>query len=113
MRLVLALICVAAVVSTAAPACADIDGSDQVFLAALNKDGLTYGDPEHAITAAKAVCNLANGGMSGVEIVRNLQELNPAFEGNGAAEFTAIAASAYCPTTLAGVNQSPAPKSGG
>jgi hypothetical protein len=48
-----------------------------------------------------------------VEIVKNLQELNPAFEGDGAAKFTAIAASAYCPKTLTGVGQGAAPKSGG
>jgi len=108
MRLVLALACVAAVIGTAPPARADIDGNDQVFLAALTAAGLTYQDPEHAITAGKAVCNLVDGGMPGVEIVKNLQELNPAFEGDGAAKFTAIAASAYCPKTISGVNQGPA-----
>jgi hypothetical protein len=113
MRLVLALACVAAVIGAAAPASADIDGNDQVFLAALQAAGLTYQDPDHAITAGKAVCNLVDGGMPGVEIVKNLQELNPAFEGDGAAKFTAIAASAYCPKTISGVNQGPAPKSGG
>ena len=113
MRLVLALACVAAVIGTAPPARADIDGNDQVFLAALTAAGLTYQDPEHAITAGKAVCNLVDGGMPGVEIVKNLQELNPAFEGDGAAKFTAIAASAYCPKTISGVNQGPAPKTGG
>ena len=113
MRLVLALACVAAVVGTAPPARADIDGNDQVFLAALKAAGLTYEDPDHAISAGKAVCNLVDGGMPGVEIVKNLQELNPAFEGDGAAKFTAIAASAYCPKTLTGVGQGAAPKSGG
>jgi len=113
MRLVLALACVAAAIGTAAPACADIDGNDQVFLTALKAAGLTYEDPEHAITAGKTVCNLVDGGMPGVEIVKNLQELNPAFEGDGAAKFTAIAASAYCPTTLTRGGQGPAPKTGG
>ncbi|MGA7049979.1 MAG: DUF732 domain-containing protein [Mycobacterium sp.] len=113
MRLVLALTCVAAVIGTAAPAHADVDGNDQSFLAALKQAGLTYEDPERAITAGKEVCNLVDGGMTGVEIVKNLQELNPGFEDNGAAQFTAIAASAYCPKTLAGVGHGATPKSGG
>ena len=113
MRLVLVLACVAAVMGTAAPAYADIDGNDQTFLVALEQSGLSYLNPDRAITAGKMVCNLVDEGMSGVEIVKNLQELNPGVQGDGAAKFTAIAATTYCPKTLTGADQSPAPKSGG
>jgi hypothetical protein len=113
MRLALVLASVAVVIGTAAPACADIDSNDQVFLAALKQSGLTYQDPDRAIAIGKTVCDLVDRGMTGAEIVKNLQDLNPGFEGDGAAKFTAIAASAYCPKTLAGAGQGSAPKSGG
>jgi Protein of unknown function (DUF732) len=113
MRLVLLLASVAAVIGTAAPAYADIDGNDQAFLVALKQAGLTYQDPDRAIAVGKTVCNLVDGGMTGVEIVKNLQDLNPGFEGDGAAKFTAIAAEAYCPKSLTGEGQGPAPKGGG
>jgi hypothetical protein len=51
--------------------------------------------------------------MTGVEIVKDLQQLNPGFEDSGAAKFTAIAATAYCPKSLTSEDQSPVPKSGG
>jgi len=107
------LVCVAAAIGAAAPAYADFDGSDQVFLAALKQAGLTYQDPERAVTVGRTVCNLVDEGMTGVEIVKNLQELNPGFVENGAAQFTAIAASAYCPKSLTSVDQPAGPKSGG
>jgi hypothetical protein len=113
MRLSLLLASAAAAISTAAPAYADVDGNDQAFLVALNQAGLTYLNPDRAIAVGKTVCNLVDQGMPGVEIVKNLQELNPGFEDNGAAKFTAIAASAYCPKSLTREDQGPAPKSGG
>jgi Protein of unknown function (DUF732) len=113
MRLVLVLASVAAVIGTAAPAYADIGSSDQVFLAALKEAGLTYQDPDRAIAIGHTVCRLVDGGMTGMEIVKNLQDLNPGFQGDGAAKFTAIAATAYCPKSLTGEGQGPAQKSGG
>ena len=113
MRLILLLASVAAAIGTAAPAYADIDSKDQVFLVALNQAGLTYLNPARAIAAAKTVCNLVDQGMTGVEIVKDLQQLNPGFEDSGAAKFTAIAATAYCPKSLTSEDQSPVPKSGG
>ncbi|HUH69678.1 MAG TPA: DUF732 domain-containing protein [Mycobacterium sp.] len=113
MRLVLLLASIAAVIGTAGPAYADIDGQDQAFLAALTQAGLTYMNPDRAITAGKSVCDLADQGMTGVEIVNNLQERNPAFQGDGAAKFAAIAAKAYCPDSLTGQDRGPAPPGGG
>jgi Protein of unknown function (DUF732) len=113
MRPVLLLASVAAVIGTAAPAYADPDGKDQAFLNALTQAGLTYMSADRAITAGKQVCSLADGGMTGEEIVRNLQDRNPGFQGPGAAKFAAIAASAYCPEKLTQTeDQGPPPKSG-
>jgi hypothetical protein len=105
MRRLPMLLSVAAMIAVAAPAHADADGNDQSFLVALNQAGLTYQDPDRAVAAGKQVCNLVDGGMTGVDIVKNLEQYNPGFAGDGAAKFTAIAAEAYCPTALARVHQ--------
>jgi Protein of unknown function (DUF732) len=112
MRPALFLASAAVVIATAAPAHADLDGKDQAFLTTLSQAGLTYLNPERAVAAAKDVCDLANGGMTGEEIVKNLQDRNPGFQGQGAAKFTAIAASAYCPEQLTPQDQGSAPKGG-
>jgi len=113
MRLVLLLASVATVIGTAGPAYADPDGKDQAFLNALGQAGLTYMNPDRAISAGKLVCSLADGGMTGEEIVKNLQDRNPGFQGQGAAKFAAIAASAYCPEKLTQTeDQGPPPKAG-
>ena len=115
MRLVLLLASAAVVIGTVAPAYADPDAKDQTFLSALNQAGLTYLNADRAITAGKQVCSLADGGMTGEEIVKNLQDKNPGFEGPGAAKFAAIAASAYCPEKLSQTEDGtpPSPKSNG
>jgi hypothetical protein len=114
MRLVLLLASAAVVIGAAAPAYADPDAKDQAFLTALTQAGLSYMNADRAITAGKQVCSLADGGMTGEEIVKNLQDRNPGFQGPGAAKFVAIAASAYCPEQLSQTeNQSPAPKPNG
>jgi hypothetical protein len=105
MRRLPMLLSVAIMIAMAAPAYAHADGNDQAFLVALQQAGLTYQDPDRAVAAGKKVCDLVDGGMTGVEIVKNLQEYNPGFAGNGAAKFTAIAAEAYCPNALARVGQ--------
>lgn len=101
------LLSVVALIATAAPARADDTdaGNDQSFLVALQQAGLTYQDPERAVAAGKKVCDLVNGGMAGVDVVKNLEQANPGFAGNGAAKFTAIAAEAYCPNELARFGQ--------
>jgi Protein of unknown function (DUF732) len=113
MRLVLLMASAAVVIGTAAPAYADPDGKDQAFLTALSQAGLTYLSADRAITAGKQVCSLADGGMTGEEIVKNLQDKNPGFAGPGAAKFAAIAASAYCPEKLTQTEDGQAPKPAG
>ena len=111
MRLVLLLASAAVAIGTAAPVYADPDGKDQTFLTALSQAGLTYLNADRAINAGKQVCSLADGGMTGEEIVKNLQDRNPGFQGPGAAKFAAIAASAYCPEKLTQPeDQGPPPK---
>ena len=112
MRHVLLLASAAVVIGTAAPAHADADAKDQAFLTALGQAGLVYLNEDRAITAGKQVCSLADGGMTGEEIVHNLQDRNPGFQGPGAAKFAAIAASAYCPEKLTQTEE-PAPKGSG
>ncbi len=114
MRLVLLMAGAAVAIGTAAPAYADPTATDQAFLTALTRAGVTYMNADRAITAGKQVCSLADGGMTGEEIVKNLQERNPGFQGPGAAKFAAIAASAYCPEKLSQTEDgSPAPKPSG
>jgi hypothetical protein len=105
MRRLSMLLSVATMIAVAAPAHAHADGNDQSFLVALQQAGLTYQDPDRAVSAGKQVCDLVDGGMTGVDIVKNLEQYNPGFAGNGAAKFTAIAAEAYCPNALARVRQ--------
>jgi len=87
MKPLLALLSLAAIIGTAAPAYAD--ASDDQFLAALTASGVTYQDPGKVIAAAKWVC----------------QSLNQ----ENAAKFTALAASAYCPNKLPPPAATPAP----
>lgn len=71
------------------------------FLTALRSAGISYGDPEQAIAAGRAVCGLIDNGKPGLEILQGLLTTNPGFTLDGAAQFAAIAAGAYCPHQLA------------
>jgi hypothetical protein len=110
MRPLLILASVAALIGLAAPAYADPNDDD--FLAQLRAAGLTYQDPAKAIAVAKDVCELVDKGTPDTEIVNNLQLRNPGFTGNGAAEFTTLAAGEYCPKYLTGEGRPPKPKAG-
>jgi hypothetical protein len=101
MRLLPVLTSAAVIIGMAAPAYADSDdNNDGAFLAALTKAGITYQSPERAIAAGKKVCDLASGGKSQLDILRDVRDLNPGFTLNGAAKFTEAAANAYCPDQL-------------
>jgi hypothetical protein len=99
MRIVAYAACAAALIGMAAPAHADAN-QDQAFLVSLGAAGLTYKDPESAIAAGKKVCDMANEGRSGVEVVKVLQDGNPGLTQVNAARFTAISAGVYCPAQL-------------
>jgi hypothetical protein len=102
MRLIPVLGGVAAMVGLAVPAHADPSGGDAAFLAALNKAGITYASGDQAIAAGKTACELLDSGQQEMEVIKKVTELNPGFTISGAAKFTAIAASAYCPEHLGG-----------
>jgi hypothetical protein len=70
------------------------------FLADLNKVGIGYSDPGQAVSAGQAVCACIHNGMSGLHLLKHLQENNPALTENGAAQFATISAKAYCPRQL-------------
>lgn len=89
---------IVAVIGLAAPAHADPD--DDAFLAALTNAGITYHDPDRAITAGQKVCDLANSGTSQLDIIRDIRDLNPGFTMTSAAKFAKAAASIYCPERL-------------
>ena len=75
---------------------------NSAFLASLQRAGISYSDADQAISAAQAVCGLVDNGKSGLEVLRQVMSANPDITTDGAAQFTAIAASAYCPQQLAG-----------
>ncbi|QLL09397.1 DUF732 domain-containing protein [Mycobacterium vicinigordonae] len=100
MRRLLALTSfLAAIGCCAVPAHADA-GQDQAFLVSLGAAGITFKDPPSAITAGKTVCELAEQGKTGVEVVKIIQGANPGLSQDNAARFTAIAAHTYCPSQL-------------
>ncbi|OBH14619.1 MULTISPECIES: DUF732 domain-containing protein [Mycolicibacter] len=89
-------------IAAAGPAHAGPDGanSDQAFIASLRQSGITFASEGQAIAAARAVCGLINNGESGLQVVSELQSDNTALTLDGAAQFAAIAANAYCPAQL-------------
>jgi hypothetical protein len=89
-------------ITGAAAAQADPDGAgnDQAFIASLRQSGITFASEGQAIAAARTVCGLIDNGESGLQVVRELQSDNAALTWDGAAQFAAIAAKAYCPAQL-------------
>ncbi|OSC24970.1 hypothetical protein B8W69_20400 [Mycobacterium vulneris] len=98
MRVLPFLASTVASIGMAMPAHADSD--DDAFLAALTKAGISYQNPDRAITAGQKVCDLANSGTSQLDIVRDIRDLNPGFTMVSAAKFAQAAASVYCPERL-------------
>ncbi|MBI2699426.1 MAG: DUF732 domain-containing protein [Mycobacterium sp.] len=108
MRILACMVAAAVAIGVAAPAHADAN-QDQAFLVSLGAAGLTYKDPQSAIAAGKTVCDMANQGKTGVEVVKVLQDANPSLSQMNAARFTAISAGVYCPAQLPPIQ----PSSGG
>ncbi|HEX5252912.1 MAG TPA: DUF732 domain-containing protein [Mycobacterium sp.] len=103
MRMLVVLAGCAALIGAAAPAHADpvgTSGADASFIAALNKAGITYQDPAAAVGVGKRACELMDEGSAQVDVIKSVSSSNPGFTVDGAAQFTMIAASAYCPQHL-------------
>jgi hypothetical protein len=101
MRRLLVSVGIIAAVSLAAPAhsdpAADLDGS---FLDSLTKAGITVVSRPGAIKEGKATCSLMEQGKPELDVIQQVTRQNPALDTTRAAQFTAIAASAYCPQYL-------------
>jgi hypothetical protein len=99
MRFLVTLASFAAVLGVATPAQADpgTSGPDASFVAALTKSGITYQDPTVAVGVAKMACALMDQGNPQAGVIKSVSSSNPGFTPDGAAQFTMIAASAYCP----------------
>jgi hypothetical protein len=107
MKFLLAAASAVVMIGIAAPAYADDGdggdiGNDKDFLAELRQVGVTYQDPDNAVAAAKSVCQLVDNGKSVAEILTELRNRNPSFQGTSAAKFTALAAAHYCPEYMSG-----------
>jgi|SRR6516165_1415647 hypothetical protein len=104
MRLLLAVVGVAAMIGFATPAYADPppapEGDDAGFLAALHQVGISYASPDVAVASGKAVCTCLNNGESGLELVHDVKTHNPGFDMENASNFAMIAAKFYCPHQL-------------
>jgi hypothetical protein len=99
MRFLVMLVGLTAVLGLATPAQADPgnSGSDASFLAALTKAGITYQDPTVAVAVGKKACELMDQGNPEAGVIKSVSSSNPGFTGDGAAQFTMIAAGVYCP----------------
>jgi hypothetical protein len=87
-------------------------GLDASFLDALTKTDITIKSPSGAVKAAKAACGMMEQGRPQIDVVQLVTRQNPGLDTTRAAQFTAIAASAYCPQYLQRAAQPPAPNDG-
>ena len=110
------LLGVAASLGIAIPAHAD-PNVDASFVDALNKAGITFNDSKNAVNAGKTACGLMDQGKPELDVIQLVTQQNPGISTTSAAQFTAIAASAYCPQHLQrasdnGGSPSPPPRDG-
>ena len=101
MRRFLVPVGIIAALSIAVPAHADpgadLDGS---FLDSLTKAGITVISRPGAVKAGKSACGLMQQGKPELDVIQQVTQQNPGLDTTRAAQFTAIAASAYCPQYL-------------
>ena len=99
MRRFLVLLGIAAMLGLGVPAHAD-PGVDASFLDALTKAGITIKSGPGAVKAGKAACGMMEQGQPELDVIQLVTKQNPGLDTTRAAQFTAIAASAYCPQYL-------------
>lgn len=99
MRRLLVVLGIASALCLAIPAHAD-PNVDASFVDALIKAGITFSDSKSAVSAGKAACELMDQGKPELEVVQLVTQQNSGISTVSAAQFTAIAASAYCPQHL-------------
>ena len=114
MRRLLVVLGIASSLGSAIPAQAD-PNVDASFVDALNKAGITFNDSKSAVNAGKTACGLMDQGKPELDVIQLVTQQNPGISTTSAAQFTAIAASAYCPQHLQRASDnggSPSPPSG-
>jgi hypothetical protein len=99
MKRLLLMLGIASSLGIAIPAHAD-PNVDASFVDALTKAGITFSDPRSAVSAGKTACQLMDQGKPELDVIQLVTQQNPAISTTSAAQFTAIAASAYCPLYL-------------
>ena len=99
MRRLLVVLGIASSLGIAIPAQADPTG-DATFVEAVKQAGITFADPNSAVTAGKTVCEFLDQGKPMVDVVGLVVQQNSGISDVSAGKFTAIAASAYCPQYL-------------
>jgi Protein of unknown function (DUF732) len=112
MKRLLVLFGIVATVGLAVPAQAD-PGVDASFLDALTKAGITIKSRPGAVKAGKAACGMMEQGQSELDVIQLVTRQNPGLDTTRAAQFTAIAASAYCPQYLQRAGDSAQPPTSG
>lgn len=107
MKRLLALLTVSAGITIAAPAHATpgedeapADDNNGSFLSDLHTVGISFKDPGQAVAAGKSVCGMITRGVSGLQLLTDIRDNNPALTTSGAAQFATISAKAYCPGQL-------------
>lgn len=103
MKLLVAVCGLAAMIGLAGPAHSDpgVPGVENGgFLAELQAAGITYSDPAQVVSAAQAVCGLADRGETGLQIISDVKTNNPGLTTDNAAKFVAISARSFCPHHL-------------
>jgi hypothetical protein len=104
MRRPLVLLGIAATLGLGAPAHADPNSTDPnldaSFLDSLTKSGITIKSRPGAVEAGKAACGMMEQGRPELDVIQLVTRQNPGLDTTRAAQFTAIAASAYCPQYL-------------
>ena len=106
---------IASSLGSAIPAHAD-PNVDASFVDALTKAAITFSDSKSAVSAAKSACGLLDQGKPELDVIALVTQQNPGISTTSAAQFTAIAASAYCPQHLQRASDnggSPSPPPGG
>ena len=115
MRRLLVVLGIASSLGSAIPAHAD-PNVDASFVDALTKAGITFSDSKNAVSAGKSACGLLDQGKPELDVIALVTQQNPGISTTSAAQFTAIAASAYCPQHLQRATDngaSPSPPPGG
>ena len=104
MKRLLAMLSVVAALGVTPPVHADPDSAgqnlDESFLDALTKAGITVNSRAGAVKAGKTACGLMQQGRPELDVIQLVTRQNPGLDTTRAAQFTAIAASAYCPQYL-------------